>query len=326
MLAQQPPSYYNYDTETCNADLLRDIDDYTLIKKIGHGKYSEVFEGCHEPTKSSVVIKILKPVRKRKIKREIKILEVLKNGVNIIQLLGVVNMENGAKMTALIFECMHVEDFKHLYLKLSEYDTRFYIYELLKALNYCHSKGIMHRDVKPQNILVDHGSHVLRLIDWGLAEFYHPGSEYNVRVASRYFKGPELLVEYGYYDYSLDMWSLGCVFASMIFRQDPFFHGINNFDQLVKIVKVLGTSDFFAYLSKYNIETRPKFQELICNHSRKKWDRFINTENEYLVDADALDLLDSLLCYDHMARITAKDALEHKYFLPVRQNIGHKEN
>jgi casein kinase II subunit alpha len=56
----------------------------------------------------------------------------------------------------------------------------------------------------------------LRLIDWGLAEFYHPGTDYNVRVASRYFKGPELLVDFQEYDYSLDMWSLGCMFASMV--------------------------------------------------------------------------------------------------------------
>jgi casein kinase II subunit alpha len=86
----------------------------------------------------------------------------------------------------------------------------------------------MHRDVKPHNVMIDHdkrqvsvptwahAEEQLRLIDWGLAEFYHPGTEYNVRVASRYFKGPELLVDYQEYDYSLDMWSLGCMFASMV--------------------------------------------------------------------------------------------------------------
>lgn len=56
--------------------------------------------------------------------------------------------------------------------------------------------GIMHRDVKPHNVMIDHENRKLRLIDWGLAEFYHPGQEYNVRVASRYFKGPELLADY----------------------------------------------------------------------------------------------------------------------------------
>jgi len=85
----------------------------------------------------------------------------------------------------------------------------YYINELLKALDYCHSNGIMHRDVKPHNVMIDHEKRQLRLIDWGLAEFYHPGRDYNVRVASRYFKGPELLVDFQEYDYSLDMWSLG---------------------------------------------------------------------------------------------------------------------
>lgn len=74
----------------------------------------------------------------------------------------------------------------------------------------------MHRDVKPQNIIVNHQKKILKLIDWGLAEFYHMGQDYNVRVASRYFKGPELLVDYNYYDYSLDMWSTGAMFASMV--------------------------------------------------------------------------------------------------------------
>jgi serine/threonine protein kinase len=66
---------------------------------------------------------------------------------------------------------------------------------------------------QPHNVMIDHEKRKLRLIDWGLAEFYHPGKEYNVRVASRYFKGPELLVDLQDYDYSLDMWSLGCMFA-----------------------------------------------------------------------------------------------------------------
>lgn len=65
------------------------------------------------------------------------------------------------------------------------------------------------------------------------------GCRYNVRVASRYFKGPELLVDLQDYDYGLDMWSLGCMFAGMIFRKEPFFYGHDNYDQLVKIAKVL---------------------------------------------------------------------------------------
>ena len=120
----------------------------------------------------------------------------------------------------------------------------------------------------------------LRLIDWGLAEFYHPRTQYNVRVASRYFKGPELLVDFQEYDYSLDMWSFGCMFASMvrrplsralfppiygfqIFRKEPFFHGHDNYDQLVKITKVLGTDELYAYLEKYDIELDAQYDEIL---------------------------------------------------------------
>ena len=163
-------------------------------------------------------------VKKNKIRREIKILETLQKGVNIVELIDVVR-DPLTKTPAIITEFVDTggNDFRQLYQTFTDYDIRYYMYEILKALDYCHSKGIMHRDVKPHNIMIDHANRKLRLIDWGLAEFYHPGQEYNVRVASRYFKGPELLVDMQTYDYSLDIWSLGCMFAGMIFKKEPFF-------------------------------------------------------------------------------------------------------
>lgn len=115
-------------------------DDYSLTRNLGRGKYSEVFEAVHEATRDAVVLKVLKPVKKKKIRREVKILEFLKGGTNIIRLLGVVHNEP-TKITALVFERISNEDFKQLYMKLGEHDVRYYTHELLKALNYCHSKG-----------------------------------------------------------------------------------------------------------------------------------------------------------------------------------------
>ncbi|KAM0790894.1 hypothetical protein ACM66B_004733 [Microbotryomycetes sp. NB124-2] len=293
-------------------------DNYEVVRKVGRGKYSEVFEGVNAINDEKCIIKVLKPVKKKKIKREIKILQNLSGGPNVIGLLDVVR-DPQSKTPSIIFEHVNNTDFKVLYPKFSDFDVRYYINELLKALDFCHSRGIMHRDVKPHNVMIDHDKRELRLIDWGLAEFYHPGTEYNVRVASRYFKGPELLVDFQEYDYSLDMWSLGCMFASMIFRKEPFFHGHDNYDQLVKITKVLGTDELYAYLEKYNIDLSSEFDDILGRYAKKPWSRFITSENQRYISNEAIDFLDKLLRYDHQERLTAEEAMGHAYFAPVRE-------
>ena len=306
---------------------------------MGRGKYSEVFEAMHVVKDHKCVVKVLKPVKKKKIKREIKILQNLCGGVNVITLYDIVR-DPQSRTPSLIFEHVDNTDFKTLYPTFQDSDCRFYLFELLKALDYCHSMGIIHRDVKPHNVLIDHKQRKLRLIDWGLAEFYHPGREYNVRVASRYFKGPELLVDFQEYDYSLDLWSLGCMVAGMVSlprrarprtprpgasltartrdRKEPFFKGSDNFDQLVRIAKVMGTDDLNTYLEKYSVDLDPHFDGILKEHVRKPWHKFITKENQHLVSKESLDFLDNLLRYDHQERLTSKEAQEHPYFDSVR--------
>merc|ERR1712107_1003 len=322
--SHRPRDYWDYEAHVVEWG---NQDDYQLVRKLGRGKYSEVFESINVSNNANekCVVKTLKPVKKKKIKREIKILENLRGGTNVITLHGVVK-DPVSRTPALIFEHVNNTDFKQLYQTLTDYDIRFYLYELLRALDYCHSMGIMHRDVKPHNVMIDHENRRLRLIDWGLAEFYHPGQEYNVRVASRYFKGPELLVDYQMYVYSLDMWSLGCMLASMIFRKEPFFHGHDNYDQLVRIAKVLGTEELYEYLDKYQIELDPRFSDILGRHSRKRWERFVHSENQHLVSPETLDFLDKLLRYDHQERLTAMEAMEHAYFFPVVKDHGRMSN
>lgn len=315
VLASKPQSYWDYDDLNIKWN---PQENYEIIKKLGRGKYSEVFLGIDLVKGEKVVIKVLKPVKRKKIKREISILKNLVDGPNIVALLDVVR-EPQLKTPGLIFENINNIDFRTLYPTFTDYDIRFYMYELLKALDYSHSMGIMHRDVKPHNVMIDHEQKKLRLIDWGLAEYYHPGTEYNVRVASRYFKGPELLVDYRLYDYSLDLWSFGCMLASMVFMKEPFFHGKSNTDQLVQIVRVLGSNNLNKYLDKYNLTLGDEYED-IGYYNRRPWERFINENNQHLVSNEFLDIIDKLLRYDHQERLTAKEAMQHPYFDPVRGN------
>ncbi|EJD36037.1 Pkinase-domain-containing protein [Auricularia subglabra TFB-10046 SS5] len=297
-------------------------DPYEIMRRIGRGKYSETFEALHVPSGETVVIKVLKPVHRKKIKRELKILQNLSNTepVNIIRLLDIVR-DVQSKVPSLITEYVDNTDFRTLYPRLSPEEIRFYMFEILKALDWAHARGIMHRDVKPHNVMIDHSRRKLRLIDWGLAEFYHPEVAYNVRVASRCYKGPELLVGYEYYDYSLDLWSLGCMLASIMFRKEPFFHGRDNHDQLVRVAKVLGTAGLDAYLDAYNIALDPIFDDILGRYPRKAWTAFITSDNQHLVSNEAVDFLDGVLRYDHADRLTAQEAMAHRYFDAVRNDV-----
>mmetsp|Transcript_9138 Transcript_9138/g.13701 ORF Transcript_9138/g.13701 Transcript_9138/m.13701 type:complete len:369 (+) Transcript_9138:139-1245(+) len=316
---RKPDSYWNYESYKIN---WQTPDGYEVIRKIGRGKYSEVFEGMEMGTNTKIVIKILKPVRKEKIKREIKILENLRGGDNIIRLIKKVK-DPHSKVPSLIFEHVDAQDFKILYPTLKLVDIQYYMYQLLKALDYCHSCGIMHRDVKPHNVMIDHKMKKLRLIDWGLAEFYHPTKEYNVRVASRYFKGPELLVGMRQYDYSLDIWSFGCQLAGMIFIKHPFFHGRDNTDQLVKITRILGTDGLYAYLEKYKIKLDDRFEGLLERFPKKDLKKYIDSHNEQNCTEEALTLVTKCLQYDHQARPTCKEAMKFPFFDKVRN--GHPD-
>ncbi|KAF8210354.1 kinase-like protein [Mycena galopus ATCC 62051] len=302
-------------------------DRYEVVRRMGGGKYSEVFEGIDMVNNDNCVIKVLKPVAAKKIKREIKVLRNLTGGPNIIALVDVVR-DPSARYHSLVMEYVDNIEWRRLFPILTEQDIKHYTFQLLLALSYVHAHGIMHRDVKPANVMIDHQKRKLRLIDWGLAEFYHTETDYHIRVGSRYYKAPELLVGYKRYDYSLDMWSVFApttysfhllILVSKIFRKEHFFRGSDNDDQLLKIMKTLGTERFDTYLKTYNIHFETDIDSLLVNYPKQPWTRFITAENRHLGSvADALDLVEKLLRYDHQERLTAKEAEAHPYFNSVR--------
>nr|VDD29209.1 unnamed protein product [Brassica oleracea] len=210
---------------------LGEQDDYEVVRKVERGKYSEVFEGINMNSNEQCVFKILKPVKKKK---------NLYGGPNIVKLLDVVRDQH-SKTPSLIFEYVNSIDFKVMYPTLTDYDIRYYIYELLKALDYCHSQGIMHRDVKPHNVMIDHELGKLRLIDWGVSlSFIILEKSITSVWPQGTLRDPDF-VDLQNYDYSLDMWSLGCMFAGM----------------------VLGTDELNAYLNKYQLQLDAQLEALL---------------------------------------------------------------
>ena len=133
------------------------------------------------------------------------------------------------------------------------------------------------------------------------------------------------MVEHQYYHYAIDLWAFGCMFAGILFGKSYFFHGKDFPDQLEKIIECLGTNKFNKFIEKYKI-TLPEFVNKIPNYNGKEWREYIDDKtNEKLINDDALDLLDKILKYDPNHRLTAKQAIQHKYFDSVR-NTDHNDS
>jgi len=312
-------AYSDYESYKIKWSTAKRCENYTIIKKLGRGKYSEVFEGHDSLNDKKIVIKILKPVRVTKIRREIKILDTLRGGPNIVRLTGVCKSVPPA-FGALIFEHIdHVDNVKKAMLYFTDYEIRFFMYQLVKALDFCHSKGIIHRDVKPQNLVIDRKNKRLRLIDWGLADFYHKKQIYNVRVASRHYKSPELLVRMQMYDYSVDLFAFGLTLLGVVSQKIPFFRGQDNVDQLYKIADVLGTIDLKKYISKYRLKPSKDFNRLLAKDTPRLSLASYHKRNKDCADGGLYDLLENVLVYDHQERLTARECMEHPYFKQIVQ-------
>lgn len=292
---------------------LGNIDNYRIVQRIGRGRYSEVFEGLCK--RDRVVIKVLKPVRISKINREVAVLTRLSHP-NIIPLRDVVR-DSLSETYSLIFGYVPHRDYLDIFENMQISGIRNYTRQILEALAYAHSCGIVNRDIKPQNLIFNTSAKQVIVIDWGLAEFYQTGQKYSVRVSSRYYKAPELLVEYPFYDYAIDIWSFGCILAELVFKKTPFFYGRRSGPQISELMDLLGVSDLRAYLSKYKIpfELSPE----LCKDMPEKRVSLINLlpEVQQPIFKEVVDLLDSILVYDHSARPSAQECLEHPFYANV---------
>lgn len=296
-----------------------DSDDYELAAKIGQGKYSEVFSGYNILNAKKVAVKLLKDVRLDKVRREAKILGLLSEGGHRgHNTLVEVCRERGTQKVLLVTEFIEGPQLAQIHTTLQEKQIQKYLCEILLITDRAHSLGIMHRDLKPSNTIVNRKTEELTILDWGLGEFYLPNKDYHVRVATKPYKAPELLLGITQYDYKIDVWAIGCILAGMLFRKEYMFPGKTDEMVLGLIVDLLGREPLDEYLDRLGVELTAEFKQAVKHSKKTPWDKLLNPGDNYKKFEEAKDLLEKMLAIDPEKRCWAKEALNHRYFDEVR--------
>ena len=214
------------------------------------------------------------------------------------------------KKLYLVFEFLDVDLKKHLdthpHIGNDRRAVKGFVYQMCAGIAYCHSHRVLHRDLKPQNLLVDQKTNALKLADFGLARaFGIPVRAYTHEVVTLWYRSPEILLGARHYSTPVDAWSIGCIFAEMI-NQAPLFPGDSEIDQLFRIFRVLGTPDDDTWPS---VTTLPDYKAQFPKWRAKEWKDITPA-----LDPDGVDLLRRLLRYTPHERISARDACAHTWF------------
>ncbi|CAN8280627.1 unnamed protein product [Cochlearia groenlandica] len=185
-----------------------------------------------------------------------------------------------------------------------------YTYQICRAMNYLHQVvGVCHRDIKPQNLLVNSVTHEVKICDFGSAKMFIPGEPNISYICSRYYRAPELIFGAAEYTNAIDMWSVGCVMAEL-FLGHPLFPGETSVDQLVEIIKILGTparEEIKNMNPRYNDFKFPQIKA-------QPWHKIFRRQ----VSSEAMDLASRLLQYSPNLRCTALEACSHPFFDDLR--------
>lgn len=287
------------------------MENFQKIEKIGEGTYGVVYKGRNKITGQIVAMKKIRleaddeGIPSTAI-REISLLKEL-NHPNIVTLEDVLMEEN---RLYLIFEFLSMDLKKYMDTlpaeKMMDPDlVKSYMYQITAAMLFCHKRRVLHRDLKPQNLLINKEG-LIKVADFGLGRSFNiPVRNYTHEIVTLWYRAPEVLLGSPRYACPVDIWSIGCIFAEMATRK-PLFQGDSEIDQLFRMFRILKTPTEEIWPGVTSLpDYKPTFP---C------WTQ--NNLNSQLknIDSAGLDLLQKCLIYDPVHRISAKKILEHKFF------------
>mmetsp|Transcript_46463 Transcript_46463/g.123308 ORF Transcript_46463/g.123308 Transcript_46463/m.123308 type:complete len:299 (+) Transcript_46463:123-1019(+) len=287
------------------------MEKYLKIEKIGEGTYGVVYKARDKQTQAIIALKKIRldaedeGVPSTAI-REISLLKELQHP-NIVQLKDVVHSENKLH---LVFEFLEHDLKKHMDQHnasggMPPQMIKSYMFQILQGIAFCHAHRVLHRDLKPQNLLIDK-SGMLKLADFGLARaFGIPVRTYTHEVVTLWYRAPEILLGSKHYSTPVDIWSIGCIFAELVMKR-PLFPGDSEIDELFRIFRVLGTPDEETWPG---VTTLPDYKPTFPHWAARPLSEVVSG-----MDAAGLDLLAQTMVYEPSRRVSAKAAMNARYF------------
>ncbi|KAL9026348.1 MAG: hypothetical protein Q9196_004975 [Gyalolechia fulgens] len=298
----------------------RHPSSFQQLEKLGEGTYATVFKGRNRQTGELVALKEIHLDSEEGTPstaiREISLMKELKHE-NIVSLHDVIHTEN---KLMLVFEYMDKDLKKFMDSRgqggqLDYVTIKSFMYQLLQGIAFCHENRVLHRDLKPQNLLINNKGQ-LKLADFGLARaFGIPVNTFSNEVVTLWYRAPDVLLGSRTYNTSIDIWSAGCIMAEM-YTGRPLFPGTTNEDQLQKIFRLMGTP---SERSWPGITAFPEYKPGWHVYATQDLRMILPT-----VDPAALDLLGRCLQMRPEMRISAQEALGHVWFRDLQQLRGQQ--